>query len=126
MTSSAFVLIGICTGLRSALEYLCVAFLAHVPQALRAPALWCRHPGFLEAHSSPLACGCDRDAVAAAMKEIVVVCLAIDAETGAIDRAAPFVVIPYQRPHRGGVYDNEPEWDDEKRDWIFGKRVDDA
>ena len=42
------------------------------------------------------------------MKEIVVICLAIDAETGAIDRAAPFVVIPYQRPHRGGVYDNEP------------------
>jgi hypothetical protein len=73
----------------------------------------------------------------------VVVCLAIDAETGAIDRAAPFVVIPYQRPHRGGVYDNEPEVvaqfrpgerqarfeaerDDEKGDWIFGKRVDDA
>jgi hypothetical protein len=83
------------------------------------------------------------NSVATAMKEIVVICLAIDAETGAIDRAAAFVVIPYQRPHRGGVYDNEPNvnaqfqpcerqarfeaaWNDERGDWTFGKRVDDA
>jgi hypothetical protein len=80
------------------------------------------------------------------MKEIVIVCLAIDAETGAIDPTAPFVVIseqPRLQPHRGGVYHDEPhviaqflpgerqarfeaEWSDETGDWIFGKRVDDA
>ena len=46
------------------------------------------------------------------MKEIVIVCLAIDAETGAIDPTAPFVVIsrqPRLQPHRGGVYHNEPD-----------------
>jgi hypothetical protein len=78
------------------------------------------------------------------MKEIVIVCLAIDAETGAIDPTAPFVVIARQarlQPHRGGVYHNEPdviaqflpgerqarfeaEWAD--GDWKFGKRVADA
>jgi hypothetical protein len=78
------------------------------------------------------------------MKEIVVVCLAIDADTGAIDRAVPFVVIPSQprqQPYRGGVYHNEPdviaqfmpgerqarfdaEWTD--GEWKFGKRVTDA
>jgi hypothetical protein len=75
------------------------------------------------------------------MKEIVVVCLAIDAETGTVDPAAPFVVIPRQQPHRGGVYDNEPdviaqfhpgerqarfeaEWTE--GEWKFGKRVADA
>ena len=72
------------------------------------------------------------------MIEIVIVCLAIDAETGVINRAAPFVVIPRQQAHRGGVYDNEPdviaqfrpgerqarfeaEWTEGK--WKFGKRV---
>jgi len=80
----------------------------------------------------------DRRTVAAAMKEIVVVCLAIEAETGMVDSAAPFVVIPFQRPHRGGIYHNEPdvtaqlrpgerqarfeaEWSD--GEWKFGKRV---
>ena len=78
------------------------------------------------------------------MKEIVVVCLAIDAETGEIDPAAPFVVIPRQprlQPRRGGVYHNEPdviaqflpgerqarfeaEWIE--GEWSFGKRVADA
>jgi hypothetical protein len=75
------------------------------------------------------------------MKEIVVVCLAIDAETGDIDPAAPFVVITTQRPARGGVYYNEPdviaqfmpgerqarfeaEWTE--GEWKFGKRVADA
>ena len=75
------------------------------------------------------------------MKEIVLVRLAIDAETGAIDPAAPFVVIPRQHPYRGGVYDKEPdvvaqfhsgecqarfeaEWT--KDGWKFGKRVADA
>jgi hypothetical protein len=89
----------------------------------------------------------DRDAVVAAaakMKEIVVVCLAIDAETGEIDPTAPFVVIPHRRrlqPHRGGVYRDKPnvidqfhrgerqarfeaEWTADG--WKFGKRVTDA
>jgi hypothetical protein len=39
------------------------------------------------------------------MKEIVLVTLAIDAETGDIDPTAPFVVTP--PPHRRGVYENE-------------------
>jgi len=46
------------------------------------------------------------------VKEIVIVCLAIDAETGAIDPTAPFVIISRQtrlQPHRGGVYHNEPD-----------------
>jgi hypothetical protein len=46
------------------------------------------------------------------MKEIVIVCLAIDEETGAIDPTAPFVVISHQsrlQPHRGGVYHDEPD-----------------
>jgi hypothetical protein len=101
---------GICTEQRSALEYLRVAFLAHVLQALRAPALWCCHPGFLKPHSSPLACGRDRDAVAAAMKEIVVVCLAIDAETGAIDRASGMTAEktkPNACPKSGGHFRDE-------------------
>jgi hypothetical protein len=75
------------------------------------------------------------------MREIVTVCLAIDAETGAIDRAAPFIVIPRHHVLRGGVYDNEPdvvaqfgpnerqarfeaEWIEEE--WKFGKRLEDA
>jgi hypothetical protein len=75
------------------------------------------------------------------MKEIVVVRLAIDAETGAVDPAAPFVVIPRQQPYRGGIYDKEPgviaqflpgerearfeaEWTADG--WKFGKRVGDA
>jgi hypothetical protein len=80
-------------------------------------------------------------AVATAMKEVVLVRLAIDAGTGAIDQAAPFVVIPRQHPHRGGIYDKEPdviaqflpgerearfeaEWTVDG--WKFGKRVGDA
>jgi hypothetical protein len=78
------------------------------------------------------------------MKEIVIVCLAIDAETGAVDPMGPFVVISRQhrlQPHRGGVYHNEPdviaqflpderqarfeaEWTEDG--WKFGKRVIDA
>jgi hypothetical protein len=76
------------------------------------------------------------------MKEIVLVTLAIDAESGAVDPSAPFVVSP-PPPHRRAVYENEPEviaqflpgetqarfdaeWNDETGDWIFGKRVADA
>jgi hypothetical protein len=78
------------------------------------------------------------------VKEIVIVCLAIDAETGTIDPAAPFVVVPPQarlQTHRGGVYHNEPDviaqflpgerqarfeakWN--CGEWKFGKRVDEA
>jgi hypothetical protein len=77
-------------------------------------------------------------------KEIVIVCLAIDAENGAIDPTAPFVVISHRSrllPNRGGVYHNEPhviaqflpgerqarfeaEWTEGQ--WKFGKRVIDA
>ena len=78
------------------------------------------------------------------MKEIVIVCLAIDAETGAIDPTVPIVVIPSQprqQPYRGGVYHNEPDviaqfrpgerqarFEAERTDdgWKFGKRVADA
>jgi hypothetical protein len=79
--------------------------------------------------------------MATVMKEIVVVRLAIDAETGAIDPTAPFVVIPQQQPHRGRIYEKEPgvieqflpgerqarfeaEWTE--NGWKFGKRVADA
>jgi hypothetical protein len=78
------------------------------------------------------------------MKEIVLVTLAIDTETGKIDPEAPFMVNSqragprYNRPYEDepGVIDQfrpgenqarfEAEWDAEKGDWIFGKRVDDA
>ena len=76
------------------------------------------------------------------MKEIVIVSLAIDAKTGTIIPDAPFLVTA-SRADRSGVYDQEPEviaqvlpgeeqarfeaeWNDEKGDWIFGKRVVDA
>jgi hypothetical protein len=47
------------------------------------------------------------------MKEIVLVRLAIDPQTGAVDPTAPFMVIPRRRalqrlPGRGGIYENEP------------------
>src|SRR5450755_3422008 len=42
------------------------------------------------------------------MKEIVVVCLAIDAKTGALVPDAPFLV-KASRADRSGVYDQEPE-----------------
>jgi len=75
------------------------------------------------------------------MKEIVIVCLATDARTGTIIPDAPFLV-QAGRADRSGVYEKEPEviaqflpgeeqapfeaeWDDEKEDWIFGKRVPD-
>jgi len=74
------------------------------------------------------------------VKEIVLVTLAVDAETGAIDPTAPFVVSA-PPPHRRSVYENEPEaiaqflrgecqarfeaeWTDDG--WKFGKRVVDA
>jgi hypothetical protein len=82
------------------------------------------------------------------MKEIVLVRLAIDPQTGAIDPTAPFVVIPRRRelqrlPGRGGIYEQEPavveqfrpgereaqfepEWSKQHGAWTFGKRVTDA
>jgi hypothetical protein len=76
------------------------------------------------------------------MKEIVLVSLAVDAATGAIDPTAPFVVSP-PPPHRRAVYEDEPEviaqfllgerqarfeaeWSDQDGEWKFGKRVTDA
>ena len=74
------------------------------------------------------------------MKEIVVVCLAIDAKTGALVPDAPFLV-KAGRADRSGVYEKEPdvlaqfhpgerqarfeaEWIE--GEWKFGKRVTDA
>jgi hypothetical protein len=76
------------------------------------------------------------------MKEIVLVTLVIDAETGDIDPTAPFVVTP-PPPHRRGVYENEPdviaqflvgerqarfeaEWSEQDGECRFGNRVRDA
>jgi hypothetical protein len=47
------------------------------------------------------------------MKEIVLVRLAIDPQTGTVDLTAPFMVIPRRRelqrlPGRGGLYEKEP------------------
>jgi hypothetical protein len=73
-------------------------------------------------------------------KEIVLVTLALDTETGAIDPTAPFVVSAPPL-HRRAVYENEPEviaqflpgerqarfeaeWTDDG--WKFGKRAVDA
>ena len=77
------------------------------------------------------------------MKEIVLVTLAIDTETGEIDPTAPFMVNSlrrgtlYNRPYhdepeviaqfRPGECQArfEAEWNDEAGNWIFGKRADD-
>jgi hypothetical protein len=86
----------------------------------------------------------NRRAVAAAMKEAVLITLAVDMETGRIDPKTPFMVNSgrrgprYNRPYEvePGVIEQfrlgenqarfEAEWDDETGNWIFGKRVDDA
>jgi hypothetical protein len=77
------------------------------------------------------------------MKEIVLVTLAIDTATGEIDPKAPWVNsrrrgTRYNRPYEDepGVIEQfrpgesqarfEAEWNDEKEDWIFGGRIDDA
>jgi hypothetical protein len=83
--------------------------------------------------------------MAAAMKEIVLVTLAVDTETGEIDPQAPFMVNSRRRgPRYNRPYEDEPgviieqfrpgecqvrfeaESNDETGDWIFGKRVDGA
>ena len=78
------------------------------------------------------------------MKEIVLVTLAMDTDTGEIDPSAPFMVNSrrygprYNRPYEDepGVIEQlrpgehqarfEAEWDYETGNWIFGKRLDDA
>jgi hypothetical protein len=78
------------------------------------------------------------------MKEIVLVTLAMDTESGEIDTSAPFMVNSrrhgprYNRPYKDepGVIKQfrpgehqarfEAEWNDETGDWIFGMRVNDA
>jgi hypothetical protein len=82
------------------------------------------------------------------MKEIVLVRLALDPQTGTVDLAGPFMVIPRRRalqrlPGRGGLCEKEPgvieqfrpgereaqfeaEWSKQHGGWIFGKRVTDA
>jgi hypothetical protein len=78
------------------------------------------------------------------MKEIVLVSLAVDPQTGAIDPTAPFMVNSRRRgPRYNRPYEDEPgvveqfrpiecqtrfeaEWDDETGNWIFGKRIEDA
>jgi hypothetical protein len=78
------------------------------------------------------------------VKEIVLVTLAIDTQTGDINPRAPFMVNSRRRgPRYNRPYEDEPgvieqfrqgenrarfeaEWNDETGDWIFGKRVDDA
>jgi hypothetical protein len=82
--------------------------------------------------------------VATAMKEIVLVTLAMDTETGEIDPKAPFMVNSHRRgPRYNRPYQDEPDvikqfrpgehqarfeavWNYEKGDWILGKRVDDG
>jgi hypothetical protein len=71
------------------------------------------------------------------MREIVLITLATDPETGTIDRAAPFLV-QASDPARSGLYEREPrvlaqiqpgerdatfeaEWTGDE--WRFGKRV---
>jgi hypothetical protein len=85
---------------------------------------------------------------ATAMKEIILVRLAVDPKTGTVDRTAPFVVIPRRRalqrlPGRGGLYEKEPavieqfppgereaqfeaEWSKQEGGWKFGKRIADV
>jgi hypothetical protein len=78
------------------------------------------------------------------MKEIVLVTLAIDTQTGEIDPKAPFMVNSRWRgPRYNRPYDDEPgvmeqfqpgetqvrfeaEWNAETEDWIFGRRIDDV
>ena len=79
-----------------------------------------------------------------AIKEVVLVMLAIDAETGDIDPTAPFMVNSRRRGARfNRLYHDEPLvieqfhlgerqarfeaiWNDKTGNWIFGKRVADA
>ena len=78
------------------------------------------------------------------MKEIVLVTLAVDTETGRIDPKAPFMVNSSRRgPRYNRPYEDEPsvieqfrpgereaqfeaEWSKQEGGWNFGKRVIDA
>ena len=51
------------------------------------------------------------------MKDIVIVCLAIDAKTGALVPEAPFLV-KASRVDRSGVYDREPEMQPSSRNRV--------
>jgi len=101
------------------------------------PGRGCR---FLIACAIRVSRHCGSDSIRCVMKDIVLVCLAIDADTGAIDPAAPFMVIA-REPYRSRPYCDEPDvtaqfhpgerqarfeavWAEGQ--WKFGRRLYDA